>query len=67
MIEIVLNGERKTIEPAASVTAVLTANGYDYRRVAVAINSEFVARTDYERKQFSVGDKVDVVAPMAGG
>ncbi len=67
MIDILLNGERKILDSASSVAAVLTANGFDCGRVAVAINSEFVARADYDRKQFSAGDRVDVVAPMAGG
>lgn len=67
MIEIILNGERKVVDSQASVTAVLTSNGYDCGRVAVAINSTFVARADYDSQKFSVGDKVDVVAPMAGG
>ncbi len=67
MIEIILNGEHKTVDPQASVMAVLASNGYDCGRVAVAINSTFVARADYEKQRFSVGDRVDVVAPMAGG
>lgn len=67
MIEIILNGEHKTIDPQASVTAVLAGNGYDCGRVAVAINSTFVARADYDKQKFVVGDRVDVVAPMAGG
>ncbi len=67
MIEIILNGERKVVDPLASVSAVLASNGYDCGRVAVAINSTFVARVDYDKQKFSMGDRVDVVAPMAGG
>lgn len=67
MIEIFLNGDRVAIDSAFSVTAMLAAHGFDCGRVAVAVNGEFVARADYDRQQFSVGDKVDVVAPMAGG
>lgn len=52
---------------ATTVAAMLTANGFDCSRVAVAINSEFVARSAYDKTQFSAGDHVDVVAPMAGG
>lgn len=67
MIEITLNGERKTIDAGVSVTQVLLDTGFDCGRVAVAINSVFVARMDYDRQKFEAGDKVDVVAPMAGG
>jgi sulfur carrier protein len=67
MIEITLNGERKTIDAAKSVTAVLLDTGFDCGRVAVAINSEFLARADYDTHHFRANDRVDVVAPMAGG
>lgn len=67
MIEIILNGERRTVDAAASVTQVLLDAGFDCGRVAVAINGVFVARVDYDRQQFHAGDTVDVVAPMAGG
>jgi thiamine biosynthesis protein ThiS len=67
MIDITVNGERKTIDDTKSVAAVLLDMDFDCGRVAVAINSIFVARMDYDRQTFSAGDKVDVVAPMAGG
>lgn len=67
MIDILLNGEHKTVDTSASVATVLEENGFDCGRVAVAINSLFVARVDYDVQIFKAGDKVDVVAPMAGG
>jgi sulfur carrier protein len=67
MIEITINGERRQIDQNKSVTQVLLDTGFDCGRVAVAINSVFVARMDYDRQKFEAGDKVDVVAPMAGG
>jgi sulfur carrier protein len=67
MIEITVNGERRAVAESASVTQMLVAAGFDCGRVAVAINSVFVARMDYDRQTFEAGDKVDVVAPMAGG
>ena len=67
MIEIVLNGERREVDESASVATVLLSAGFDCGRVAVAINSEFLARNDYDMQRFSAGDWVDVVAPMAGG
>lgn len=67
MIEISVNGEPVMVASATTVASMLTANGFDCSRVAVAINSEFVARSAYDKTQFSAGDNVDVVAPMAGG
>ena len=67
MIEIFLNGKKTAIDPQASVAVVLAAHGFDCGRIAVAINSTFVPRVDYEEQIFEAGDRVDVVAPMAGG
>lgn len=67
MFQITVNGERRAIDESQSVAAVLDQLGYDCTRVAVAINSEFVARADYTQQKFAAGDRVDVVAPMAGG
>ena len=67
MIEITVNGERREIDESKSVAQVLLDGGFDCGRVAVAINSVFVARMDYDKQTFEAGDKVDVVAPMAGG
>lgn len=67
MIEIIVNGEQRQVDESASVTAVLLDAGFDCGRVAVAINNEFVARTSYDKQMFCAGDRVDVVAPMAGG
>ena len=67
MIEIMVNGERREVDESASVAAVLLSAGFECARVAVAINSEFVARKNYDVQTFASGDCVDVVAPMAGG
>lgn len=67
MIDIFVNGESKQVDAALTVAAALTQWNYECGRVAVAINSEFVARADYDRQRFAAGDRVDVVAPVAGG
>lgn len=67
MIEVFVNGERRSVDASASVAKLLLDAGFDCGRVAVAINSVFVARVDYDGQKFEAGDRVDVVAPMAGG
>jgi sulfur carrier protein len=67
MIEIVINNERKAVGEKTSLTTVLMENNFNCLRVAVAVNSEFVARADYDKHFLNAGDKVDVVAPVAGG
>lgn len=66
MIEISLNGERREIQPLL-LSVALDDWGYQCERVAVAINSEFVARADYGRTTLRANDRVDVVGPVQGG
>jgi sulfur carrier protein len=67
MIEVILNGESRALPGATSVSHALQAWGYQCERIAVAINGEFVARTDYAQRLLDERDLVDVVAPMQGG
>lgn len=67
MIEVFINGESKTIDEQKVLAVVLDENGFNCARVAVAVNSEFVARGDYVKYFLSANDKLDVVAPVAGG
>lgn len=67
MIEIFINGERKSVDAGTALTSVLIEGGFDCSRVAVAVNSEFVARSDYGNYFFKPNDKMDVVVPVAGG
>lgn len=68
MAECILNGEKTTLpRPACSVYVALQHWGYHADQVAVAVNQVFVPRSHYASAQVSVGDAVEVVAPMQGG
>ncbi|MDB6061451.1 MAG: thiamine biosynthesis protein ThiS [Verrucomicrobiaceae bacterium] len=67
MIEISVNGKSQQVDATLTLASALTAWGYRCEKVAVAINSEFVSRVDYQVLFFSAGDLVDIVVPVAGG
>ncbi|CAH0991549.1 hypothetical protein SIN8267_01657 [Sinobacterium norvegicum] len=68
MIELLLNGSRKSLSTNVSVAEALLVWGYDVeKKIAVAINGEFVARSQYGQQLLAAGDKVDVVSPISGG
>ncbi|HET8709998.1 MAG TPA: sulfur carrier protein ThiS [Spongiibacteraceae bacterium] len=67
MIDVFLNGERRVFDETKSLAVTLTESGFNCTRIAVAVNSEFVARSDYENYFLKAGDQLDVVAPVAGG
>jgi sulfur carrier protein len=67
VIDIFLNGESKSIDETLNLAAVLIENDFNCSLIAVAVNSEFVARSNYEKFFLKSNDSVDVVAPVAGG
>jgi sulfur carrier protein len=67
VIDIFINGERQSVASDKSLALILADNDFNCARVAVAVNSEFIARSHYDTCFLSANDKVDVVAPVAGG
>ena len=67
MIDVFINGERKSIDEKSDLAAVLIANNFNFSRIAVAVNSEFVTRGEYSQRFLKFGDMLDVVVPVAGG
>ncbi len=52
---------------AASLEALLQELGYSERRVATAVNGDFVRAALRGETAISPGDRIDVVVPMQGG
>lgn len=67
MIEVVVNGEARQLPRVITIATVLAEWGYQYGKVALAVNGEFVARSEYGTRMLQAGDVVEVVAPVQGG
>jgi thiamine biosynthesis protein ThiS len=67
MIEIVVNGAPRRVEPDTTVQGLLTELGLGARRVAVERNREIVPRSEYERVTLQTGDALEVVTFVGGG
>lgn len=65
-IQVTINGEKQTLNDGVSVLALL-----EHRKqaagVAVAVNGEFVPKSQHATRLLQDGDEVDIVAPMQGG
>ena len=66
-IEIIVNGEPRTIASGISLQAALEQWGHNPKLIGVAINEEFVHKQEYETRELVAGDRIEVVAPFAGG
>jgi sulfur carrier protein len=66
-MDILLNGEPRTLAAPASVQQLLQAEGLAERRVAVEVNGEIVPRSRHAGWALADGDRVEIVHALGGG
>ncbi len=66
-MNIIINGQPADVTDGWSVGQLVRARTDEQRRVAVARNSEVVPRSEWDSTALSEGDKVEILAPVAGG
>ena len=66
-MDILLNGETRTLAPGATIADLLEAEGLAGRRVAVEVNGEIVPRGVHATHALAEGDRVEVVHALGGG
>ena len=67
MFTISLNGKPSDVDETTSVAALLDANGYAGRAVAVEINRDIVPKSAHAHRLLHVGDRVEIVEAIGGG
>src|SRR5271168_1536521 len=67
MIDITLNGERKTLSRQLSVRELIDHIGLDPRKVAAEVNCEIVPNTHHAERHLRAGDAVEIVTLVGGG
>jgi len=66
-MDIVLNGEPRSLAARSTVLELLEAEGLGARRVAVEVNGEIVPRSRHAEHALSAGDRVEIVHALGGG
>ena len=66
-MDIVLNGEPRSLPAALTVAQLLHAEGLGERRVAVEVNGEIVPRSDHGERALGEGDRLEIVHALGGG
>jgi sulfur carrier protein len=67
MIEITVNGERRSLSESMSVATLLKELGLGDQRVAVERNGEIVPRSLHGERSVEDGDRVEIVRAIGGG
>ena len=66
-MQIILNGEPRTVAPGLSVAALLEVLGIDSRKVAVERNLEIVPKSAFATTALGEDDRLEIVHFIGGG
>ena len=68
-VTVTLNGQRRTVDAAATVADIVAMLGRDPARpgVAVAVNGTVVPRSAWPHWQCGSGDRIEVLSAVQGG
>lgn len=64
---IFLNGMKKETAQGISLRNFLGQEGYADKKIAAAVNGNFVPKTEHATIMLNDSDSIEVVAPMQGG
>jgi thiamine biosynthesis protein ThiS len=66
-IDVVINGESRTVPQGTTVSALIELLGLGDRRVAVERNRDIVPRAQHASTILAAGDRVELVTFVGGG
>jgi sulfur carrier protein len=66
-MNIVLNGQTKTLPGPICVSALIDELGYTGKRIAVERNGEIVPKSTYAGVMLEAGDRLEIVVAVGGG
>lgn len=67
MIEVIVNGQRKSIPEGLNVSDAVKALEYTGKGFSVALNGTFVAIATYGTTMVRDNDSLEILAPVQGG
>jgi sulfur carrier protein len=67
MVDVTLNGERRTVDDGTTVDVVVAGLQRGRAGVAVAVNGEVVPRSRWAATTLSADDRIEVLAAAQGG
>ena len=66
-MNIIVNGEPRSIDPEASVDDLIATLGLEGKRIAVEVNREIVPRSEYNDFKLNESDAIEIVNAIGGG
>ncbi len=66
-MKLTLNGETKEFSDIRTVRDLLTALGYEGKRLAVELNGNIVPKSQHDTTELNDGDALELVVAVGGG
>ncbi len=66
-MKLTLNGEIKEFSDIRTVRDLLTALGYEGKRLAVELNGNIVPKSQHDTTELNDGDALELVVAVGGG
>lgn len=67
MIEVIINGEKRSVAGIRTVSELVESLGMTGRRIAVERNGEIVPKSRHANEPIAAGDRFEVVVAVGGG
>lgn len=66
-IQVSHNGNAETLPALTHLAGAIDHWGYGDKKIAAAINGDFIPRDQYASTTLNQGDNIDIVRPVGGG
>lgn len=66
-MQVTINGVAADVADDETVAALVAARNAGHDRVAVAVNGDVVPRSSWAATRLTAGDRLEILAPTAGG
>lgn len=66
-LELLVNGEPRSVPPGCTVEQLVRSLGLERRRIAVAVNRDVVPRSGFDTRALGAGDRVEILEAVGGG
>jgi thiamine biosynthesis protein ThiS len=67
LVNLLVNGDPRTVPPDCTVAELIDALGFQTRRIAVAVNRDVVPRSAFATHRLAADDRVEILEAVGGG
>ena len=67
LVNLLVNGDPRTVPSDCTVAELIDALGLQTRRIAIAVNRDVVPRSAFATRRLAAADQVEILEAVGGG